>query len=469
MCEWRKNAFPITHVDIETNFIGFCMNAIHIARKGGFTSWVLIAVIVSGVQNISCQQEHPIRVQETTEHLRFLSSDELKGRHALSPEIAMAEEYIASQFQRAGLKPMAGLSGYRQQFSITEYAIVSAQATVNGRNLPQNAIFGRVFHDSLHWNSRDLSEFTVQKISRDEAFRARFGELNRSEQSTLVFVDPEHADIFNRYQQYYSRASRSMHSQSPSVVYILGSKTYSEGEDFNVHIRTNKTEFSLSNVAGTIEGHRKEEIVLFSAHHDHIGIRSVVDGDSIANGANDNGSGVTSVIQLAHYFNSLPKPERSIYFVTFTAEEMEGYGSRYFSEQLNPDQIVAMFNMEMIGKPAVSGPNSAWITGYDRSTFGQILSDSAPDSVYEFYPDPYPQQNLFYRSDNATLARLGVPAHSISTTPIDVDPDYHQVSDELETIDLEHLNNTIKAIARAAKGIISGADTPTRIDPETVN
>ena len=86
-----------------------------------------------------------------------------------------------------------------------------------------------------------------------------------------------------------------------------------------------------------------------------------------------------------------------------------------------------------------------------------------------FNPDPYPAQNLFYRSDNATLARLGVPAHSISTTPIDVDPDYHEVSDEFETIDISHMTNTIRAISRAAEGIISGDDTPTRVDVSKVN
>lgn len=123
-----------------------------------------------------------------------------------------------------------------------------------------------------------------------------------------------------------------------------------------------------------------------------------------------------------------------------------------------------MFNIEMIGKPALSGPNTAWITGYDRSTFGELLSKSTEGTIYEFYADPYPNQNLFYRSDNATLARLGVPAHSISTTPIDVDTDYHQVSDEFDTINISHLNNTIKAIAKGAEGIISGEQTPTRVD-----
>jgi len=233
--------------------------------------------------------------------------------------------------------------------------------------------------------------------------------------------------------------------------------------------------YPMANVVGMIEGNRTDEFVLFSAHYDHIGIRpvpedAIADGtqDTIANGANDDASGTTAVIELARYFKRQPKPERTLLFAAFTAEESGGYGARHFSEQLDPDQIVAMFNIEMIGKPAVSGPNTAWITGYDRSSFGQILTDAVEGTVYEFYADPYPEQNLFFRSDNATLARLGVPAHSISTTPIDVDPDYHQVSDEVDTLDLEHMTNTIRAIAMAGATIISGEATPTRVDPESV-
>jgi len=225
--------------------------------------------------------------------------------------------------------------------------------------------------------------------------------------------------------------------------------------------------YPMANVVGMISGNRTDEFVLFSAHYDHIGIRG--DGeDTIANGANDDASGTTAVIELARYFKSRPKPERTLLFVAFTAEESGGFGSRYFSEQLDPEQIVAMFNIEMIGKPAVSGPNTAWITGFDRSTFGEILADAVEGTEYEFYADPYPQQNLFFRSDNATLARLGVPAHSISTTPIDVDPDYHQVSDEVDTLDLDHMTNTIRAIAMAGATIISGEATPTRVDPDSV-
>ena len=221
----------------------------------------------------------------------------------------------------------------------------------------------------------------------------------------------------------------------------------------------------LTNVVATIPGRRPDEIVLFSAHYDHIGIRPPVDGDSIANGANDDASGTTAVLSLASYFAQGEPPERTLIFAAFTAEEAGGFGSQYFSRQLDPDQIVAMFNIEMIGKPAVSGPNTAWITGFDQSSFGEILQRAVEGTEYSFYADPYPEQNLFFRSDNATLARLGVPAHSISTTPIDVDRDYHQVSDEVSTLDLAHMTNTIRAIAAAAATIVRGEETPTRVEP----
>ena len=76
---------------------------------------------------------------------------------------------------------------------------------------------------------------------------------------------------------------------------------------------------------------------------------------------------------------------------------------------------------------------------------------------------------MFYRADNAPLARLGVPAHSLSTTPITVDKDYHKPSDHVETLNLSHLTNTIIAISKGARTIISGEATPTRVDVSTVN
>jgi Peptidase family M28. len=86
---------------------------------------------------------------------------------------------------------------------------------------------------------------------------------------------------------------------------------------------------------------------------------------------------------------------------------------------------MAMFNIEMIGKPSKWGQNFAFITGHERSDFGEILQKNLTGTQFEFRADPYPKQNLFYRSDNATLARLGVPAHTISTDQIDTDKLYH--------------------------------------------
>lgn len=222
----------------------------------------------------------------------------------------------------------------------------------------------------------------------------------------------------------------------------------------------------LHNVAGMIKGSsRPDEYVIFSGHYDHIGIRKAVDGDSIANGADDDASGITAVILLAEYFKQHP-PERSLIFAAFTAEEIGGFGSRFFSQQLNPEQIVAMFNIEMIGKESKFGRNSAFITGFERSDFGKILQQNLEGSSFQFHPDPYPEQRLFYRSDNATLARLGVPAHTISTTQIDKDSLYHSVNDEVESLDMQNIADIIEAIAVSAKSIVSGKDTPVRIKKE---
>ena len=96
---------------------------------------------------------------------------------------------------------------------------------------------------------------------------------------------------------------------------------------------------------------------------------------------------------------------------------------------------------------------------------------------FKFYPDPYKTQNLFYRSDNATLARLGVPAHTISTSRMEadstamnktIDKFYHSANDEIETLDMKNMAEIIKAIAISSTSIIAGKDTPTRVDTTQV-
>jgi Zn-dependent M28 family amino/carboxypeptidase len=224
-------------------------------------------------------------------------------------------------------------------------------------------------------------------------------------------------------------------------------------------------------VVGILPGKsRKNEYVIFSAHYDHIGIaRQPVNGDSIYNGANDDAAGTTAVILLANYFKKLNNNERTIVFTAFTAEESGGFGSQYFSRQFDPEQVVAMFNIEMVGTQSKWGKNAAYITGYEKTNMGEILQKNLKGSSFNFHPDPYPDQNLFYRSDNATLARLGVPAHTISTAKMDGEPNYHKVSDEVSTLDLENMAEIIKAIAISSTTIVGGKDTPTRVKPESLN
>src|SRR5205085_5706158 len=184
-------------------------------------------------------------------------------------------------------------------------------------------------------------------------------------------------------------------------------------------------------------------------------------------GANDDASGITAVIMLANYFKELNNNERTIVFAAFTAEEIGEMGSQYFSWQFDPAQVVAMFNIEMIGTESKWGKNSAYITGFDKTNMGEILNTNLVGTSFKFYPDPYPDQQLFYRSDNATLARLGVPAHTISTSKMDSEKYYHKPSDEVSTLDLDNMTAIIKAIAESSKTIVGGPDTPTRVAKES--
>ncbi len=224
---------------------------------------------------------------------------------------------------------------------------------------------------------------------------------------------------------------------------------------------------SLANVVGVIPGKSlPNEYVIFSGHYDHLGINGskAVDGDSIFNGANDDAAGTTAMMMLAKYFKKLNNNKRTLIFVAFTAEEVGGAGAKYFSKQFDPITVKAMFNIEMIGTESMWGKNSAYITGYEKSDMGTILQKNLAGTAFTFYPDPYTNQNLFYRSDNKTLARLGVPAHTISTSKMDSEPNYHKPSDQFETLDIDNMTEVIKAIALSAQSIVSGKDTPTRVD-----
>jgi len=424
---------------------------------------LMIVCLLSATQCIAQQEMDENYVSHI---VRTLSADEMMGREAFTPGADMAADFLSKEFETSQLDKFPGLTSYKQQFDMYSLATESMHVNINGTDVATDDVFAIVDQEELSWNNPE--EVKVMKVGESERLPDIFRQASAQEDDVLILVHTSHKDIFARYKQYFDRGARKFEvNKEKDIVVVITEHT--ELEQMKVMIKNSVSTASLTNVIGVIPGKRSEEIVLFSGHYDHIGYQPTVEGDSIANGANDDASGTAAVMALAKYFKGKAQPERTLYFVAFAAEEIGGFGSQYFSRQLNPDHIVAMFNIEMIGKPAVDGPNSAWITGFDKSDFGQLLQKSVEGTVYKFYADPYPDQNLFYRSDNATLARLGVPAHSISTTPIDVDKDYHQVSDEYETLNMSHLTNTVKAIAKAAEGMVSGESTPTRVDKSTVD
>ncbi len=207
-----------------------------------------------------------------------------------------------------------------------------------------------------------------------------------------------------------------------------------------------------SNVAAMIRGSDptlRDEVVLVTAHYDHIGIGNPVDGDSINNGADDDASGNIALLEIAKALKAGPAPRRTILFVSITGEEVGGFGtSWYLRHPLLPlEKTVVDLNIEMIAHPdsLAGGFGKAWVTGYERSTLGDLLADNGIPVV----PDPRPGQNFFSRSDNVAFARAGIPAHSIST--FNLETPYHNPKDEASTINAEHMAWVIEAITQAVR------------------
>ena len=417
---------------------------------------------------IAQKENKLIKAENVSRIIKTLSADDMLGRPADNPQsIEKATAFIENEFKAIGLKPLKGLTGYRQEFTKERISPDKLSVVINGETISSDKtllVTERVQVDISSGLVIKTIDLDPSATNLRQYFFGKAGAIARDTVSSLVIVAEEFKDSFEEYKGFFK--SRFTNGRKGTKIFVLGKSTPAS---YSIHATQKKEVIKMANVVGMLEGRTTpDEQVVFSAHYDHIGFLRPVDGDSIANGADDDASGTTAVIELARYFKKIKKNNRTLIFVAFTAEEIGGFGSRYFSEQLNPDKVVAMFNIEMIGKPSKFGQNTAWITGFERSNFGEILQKNLTGTPFKFLADPYPDQNLFYRSDNATLARLGVPAHSISTDQIDIDKLYHSVNDEFESMDIGNIVSTIRAIALSSKSIVNGADTPKRIDKATV-
>ena len=185
------------------------------------------------------------------------------------------------------------------------------------------------------------------------------------------------------------------------------------------------------NVVGKITGSDPElagEAVVFSAHHDHLGIGAPVDGDSIFNGAWDNASGVSKMLNLARLYQMEPEQiRRTLYFVSVTAEESGLLGSRYFAENppVHAGKISANINIDATN---IFGETKDFVAiGYGRSDIDEILAEEAGRLGRTVKPDPRPEQGIYYRSDHFSFARVGIPAlyPNPGTEFVDKPDDYH--------------------------------------------
>ncbi len=216
------------------------------------------------------------------------------------------------------------------------------------------------------------------------------------------------------------------------------------------------------NVVGVLEGNDaklKNEVVIIGAHYDHIGQLAPQDGDAIANGANDNASGTTTVLEMARYFASTKTNKRTIIFALFTAEEKGLLGSKDLAERLKEDNIdlYTMLNFEMVGVALQDKDYFMYVTGYENSNMAEVANAYSGENLIGFLPSAK-QMNLFKRSDNyAFHTAFNVPSQTFCTFDFTNFDHYHKVGDEAAKMDFDHMATVVNKSIPMVSGIINAA------------
>ena len=229
--------------------------------------------------------------------------------------------------------------------------------------------------------------------------------------------------------------------------------------EFNFY-REGKKQWNTRNVIGKLEGRDeklKDQVILLTAHMDHLGIGKPVNGDNIYNGADDDASGCIAVLQLARALAHEKAPKRTVLFVFFGSEETGGQGNQYFLQHppVPLNNIVANLEFEMIGRAdSAVKPDELWLTGFDRSNLGPELAKHGAKLV----ADPHPKQNFFQRSDNYALAKQGIVAHTVSS--FGLHSDYHRPGDDVAHIDFNHMEQAIHSMLDPVKWLANSEFKP---------
>ncbi len=471
----------------------FFLAAVLLAQQSGAPRQALLPREQAALDGIS--------VRSLRGHLSFLASDLLEGRGTPSRGLDLAAEYIAAQFRRAGLEPV-GDDGYFQTAELLERQLpTGAEMTIEraGRRLSiaREDITPR-FHDAL-----ELSGVAMYKADAND--EAALGHLEPDDvrDKVLVVKLPEFNGAgASEAARRYGALLRTIRRTKPKLTLMLtlsglaeldstlihaDSRRYDEsvivcrsaeaaawydllppgatGATLTLHLpAAGESHVKLHNVIGLLRGSDailRQTYILVTAHYDHLGMMPAGHGDRIFNGANDDGSGTVSVIELAAALETLqPRPKRSLVFLMFFGEEEGTLGSLYYARHpvFPIGETVADLNLEQIGRTdAIDGVKLAQVTvtGFAYSDVGRTLQAAGAKTGVRVLSDEAGGESFFDRSDNAPLANQGIPAHTVAVA-LEF-PDYHTVRDKWQKIDYDNMARVDRMIALS---LLSLADNP---------
>ncbi len=440
------------------------------------------------------------------QHLRFLAADELRGRDTGSPELEIAARYLAEQFRRYGLDTVPGANGYFQPVKLVSakppvqatltygektfrigsdllvlsgdritleapavYADYGTDDDLEGVDVKGKIVITKAGGDGVT-NPQSFFYMTREKYDRVEA-QGGVGlvELYRSNQIPWTLL----TQYFNT-ERLTLGADEDSVSQKPPLLWLNDpqgqrlTKFQAGGTQQAVLsiAKKEKATVPVKNVVAMVEGtdpQLKNEYVVLSAHYDHIGVAASPDPrDSIFNGARDNALGTTALLSAAEYLAAHP-PKRSVLFVALTAEEKGLLGSAwYVAHPLVPlEQTVFNLNTDGAG---YNDTTKVTAIGLERTTAEQSIIEASQAFGLEAIQDPVPEQNLYDRSDNVSFAQKGIPAVNFApgTTAFDAEimKNYHQVSDEAETLNFNYTEKYAEAFTLAAERIANLPEKP---------
>jgi len=396
---------------------------------------------------------------DTKRIINFLASDSLGGRGNFTPELTKAANFIANEFNSYGLEVFPGYNTFILPF-VPERGFnvqLSGNLNWNGRILKRDAY--DMLISTPDFTDKGLKGFRVIKLNGEVEDSLLF-RLWQQKGNVLLWKPckndsckpvlpenvllPEGSPLCN--------IILSIEKDEPKEIDYVLDKVYRD----NV----------LVNVVGIIPGKSlSSEVVIFSAHYDHVGRSDETGGDNIYNGANDNASGTTAMLMLAKYYAMRNDNERTLVFCAFAGEELGLFGSYAFVKLIKPESVKTVINLEMLGRTT---GNSFFLTGEKLSDLKKIFERNLKGGKFKISPEQGENADMFNRSDNLPFALLGIPAHTITTSDDTDDVCYHKPCDDARRILFENMTQVIKAISKASESIIMGKDTPSRINPKNI-